>query len=88
MSNDPVSSTSSVTEASGAEAAEATSTTSGSQKLDAETAATKVSSLEDLKEKAPKVYDATILAIAQNITNKMRRSQDRLREIMRRNQAQ
>ena len=85
MSNDstePITSTSSTSEASAAEQ----STGSTAKKLDTETAATKISSMEDFKEKAPKVYDATILAIAQNITNEMRHHQERLKEIMRRGQ--
>jgi hypothetical protein len=87
MSNEPISSTSSATEASGASETEATSSTSGSKKLDAETAATQVSSIEDLKLKAPKLFDATLMAIAQRITSEMHHHQERLKEIMRRGQA-
>lgn len=81
-STEPITPASSTSETSAAEQ----STGSTTKKLDAETAATKISSLQDFKEKAPKVYDATILAIAQNITNDMKHHQDRLKEIMRKGQ--
>ena len=41
-----------------------------------------VSSLNDLKEKAPKVYKAMVMGIAQNICNEMQHSQERLKKTM------
>lgn len=83
MSNEPVSSVSS---SSGAEAAAETSTaTAGSPTKPAgeATAATTISSLEDLKAKAPKVYDAMMMSIAQNITSDMNTHQQRIKEMNR-----
>lgn len=42
-----------------------------------------VSSMADLKEKAPEVYRAMIQGIGMNICNEMRKHQRRLKEIMR-----
>lgn len=43
--------------------------------------ATKVQSLQELKEKAPKVYKAILQGIAVNICNKMKDSEDRLKKL-------
>jgi hypothetical protein len=82
MSNDPVSS---VTSSSGTGAAAETSTaTAGAPTKPAEaSAATTISSLEDLKGKAPKVYDAMMMSIAQNITSDMNHHQQRIKEMNR-----
>lgn len=83
MSSEPVSSVSS---SSGAESASETSTaTAGSPTKPAgeATAATTISSLEDLKAKAPKVYDAMMMSIAQNITSDMNSHQQRIKEMNR-----
>lgn len=42
---------------------------------------TKISSVGDLKEKAPKVYDAMLQGIAMKITTEMKDHQDRLKEL-------
>lgn len=44
---------------------------------------TTISSLDDLKHKAPKIYNAMIEGIAMNICNQMQHAQDRLKTIMR-----
>ncbi|MCE5318939.1 MAG: hypothetical protein LLG04_16445 [Parachlamydia sp.] len=44
---------------------------------------TKISSLADLKRKAPKVYNFMMLSIAQNICIQMQRDQDRLKDMWR-----
>lgn len=45
--------------------------------------ATMVSSLAELKEKAPDVYKQTLKGIASTILGQMQRSQDRLKKIIR-----
>jgi hypothetical protein len=42
---------------------------------------TTISSLEDLKKKAPKVWKAMLEGIAIQITNDMQRSQERIKEL-------
>lgn len=44
---------------------------------------TRFNSLEDLKEKAPQVYNAMMLGIAQNICKDMQEAQQRLKTMMR-----
>lgn len=44
---------------------------------------TTISSLAELKKKAPKVYEAMMQGIAMNMVNKMRRDQEHLKQIMR-----
>lgn len=44
---------------------------------------TTISTLEDLRKKAPKVYEAMIQGIGMNMVNKMRRDQEHLKQIMR-----
>lgn len=44
---------------------------------------TTISSLEDLRKKAPKVYEAMIQGIGMNMVNKMRSDQEHLKQIMR-----
>lgn len=44
---------------------------------------TRISSLEDLKHKAPKLYNQMMVSIAMNICNRMKRAQDRLKVLMR-----
>lgn len=46
-------------------------------------ATTQISSLNDLKAKAPEVYDAMLKGIAQNIISEMREAQERLKKKMR-----
>lgn len=48
-----------------------------------ETTFTKVSSLAELKERAPEVYDVMMKGIAQNIISEMRERQERLKKLMR-----
>lgn len=47
------------------------------------TTKTQVSSLAELKEKAPKVYEQMMVGIAMQICRKMEKSQARLKRIMR-----
>ena len=47
------------------------------------TAATVVKSMAEVREKAPKVYNAMLQGIAQSICSRMKRSQDRLAAMMR-----
>lgn len=47
------------------------------------TMATTVSSINDLKKQAPKIYDAMLLGIATSIVTKIKHNQDRLKEMMR-----
>lgn len=47
------------------------------------TSDTKVSTMADLKEVAPKVAESMNQGIAMNIIRRMRRSQDRLKKLMR-----
>jgi predicted nucleotidyltransferase len=56
---------------------------SGSSATTSYSTQTELSSLGDLKEKAPQVYDATMMGIAQSMISQMKRSQERLKEIMR-----
>ncbi len=44
---------------------------------------TSISSVGDLREKAPKVYDAMLIGIATTICNRSKRHQDRIKKIMR-----
>lgn len=44
-------------------------------------ASTHISSVGDLKDKAPKVYDAMMMSIAQRITNEMNDHQQRIKRI-------
>lgn len=44
---------------------------------------TKISSVGDLREKAPKVFDKMMEGIAMNIISKMRKAQERLKEMWR-----
>lgn len=44
---------------------------------------TKISSLEDLRKKAPKVWKQMMLGIAMNICNEMKKSQERIKKLMR-----
>jgi hypothetical protein len=46
-------------------------------------ASTPITSLADLKDKAPEVYKAMMEGIAQNIINKMNDHQERLKKLMR-----
>jgi hypothetical protein len=48
------------------------------------TTTTHISSLEDLKKKAPEVYNQTLKSIGMKICNDMKRHQDHLKETMRR----
>lgn len=43
----------------------------------------KINSIADLKNKSPKLWNAMLMGIAQNICNEMREHMDRLREMMR-----
>lgn len=43
---------------------------------------TKISSLEDLREKAPEVYQKMLEGIAQKIVNEIKEHQDRLKKMM------
>lgn len=47
------------------------------------TAATTVASMQELKQVAPKVYDAMMMGIAMTIINQSRRAAKRLKEIIR-----
>lgn len=47
------------------------------------TSSTKISSLEDLKKKAPKVYDAMLKGICMGVIRDMREHQEHLKEMMR-----
>lgn len=47
------------------------------------TAATQVASLEDLKNKAPKLYDQMLMGIATSIMWQMKRKSDHLKEMIR-----
>ena len=47
------------------------------------TSTTKIASLDDLKNKAPKVYDAMIKGICMSIIRDMREHQEHLKEMMR-----
>ncbi len=47
------------------------------------TMSTSVSSMADLKAKAPKVAEAMMMGIAQNIVNRMRKHAERLKKLMR-----
>lgn len=60
-----------------------TTSTSPSGDGDGYTTSTTVSSLADLKEKAPQVYEAMMQGIGMNMVNKMRRDQEHLKQIMR-----
>lgn len=44
-----------------------------------------ISSLDELRSKAPQVYDRMLMGIAMTICSEMRRRQDRLKQIMRNN---
>lgn len=44
-------------------------------------ASTTISSVGDLKQKAPKVYDGMLISIATKIVQEMRRSQEHLKKI-------
>ncbi len=44
---------------------------------------TKIGSMEDLKKKAPKLYQKMMEGIAMNICNDMKHHQDHLKELMR-----
>lgn len=44
-------------------------------------ASTPVASMSDLKDKAPKVYDAMMMSIGQRITNEMNDHQQRIKRI-------
>jgi hypothetical protein len=48
-------------------------------------AATPISSMADLKEKAPELYKKMMQGLAQNIIGRMRDAQKRLKESMRKN---
>lgn len=48
------------------------------------TASTHISSLEDLKKKAPEVYNQTLKSIGMKVCNDMKRHQDQLKETIRR----
>ena len=48
-------------------------------------ATTKIGSLDDLKKKAPKVYDKMMQSIGMTICSEMQRHQDRLKTLMRQN---
>ena len=52
------------------------------------TSSTTVNSLEELKKKAPEVYDQMVLGIATNLCNEFKAQQERLKKIMREGQAQ
>lgn len=52
------------------------------------TTKTRISSLADLKKKAPKVYKAMIMSICQNIITSNQRSNDRLIKAMKQNNKQ
>lgn len=47
------------------------------------TAATTVSSMQDLKLKSPELYNAMMMGIATNIINQSKRATERLKEIIR-----
>lgn len=47
-----------------------------------------VSSMADLKEKSPEVYNAMMQGVAMKICNEMKSHQDRIKKIMRENRAQ
>ena len=44
---------------------------------------TQIGSLNDLREKAPEVYDKMLMGIAQSIVARMREQQERLKKMMR-----
>jgi hypothetical protein len=58
---------------------------SGSGKI---TAATKITSVEDLRKKAPQVYNQMLIGIGTNVCKDMEHSQQRIKEIMRKDEAQ
>lgn len=74
---DPVSSVNSSTPVTPASAAEASKSTSSGQV----TSSTNISSIADLKAKAPKVYHQMMLGIATVIVNEMKARQDHIKEI-------
>lgn len=47
----------------------------------------KISNMDDLRKKAPKVYQQMLLGIATNICSEMNRQQERLKRIMREGQS-
>ncbi|MCB1111443.1 MAG: hypothetical protein H7A37_01475 [Chlamydiales bacterium] len=62
---------------------ETTTTTSAPSTTAEVSSATTVSSMEDLKKKAPEVYQKMLEGIAMNMITQMKRRQDHLKEIMR-----
>lgn len=88
MTQQPIQSTSnaaaqSVTQPTSTNAA--TASASASQKTVSageSTSGSKFNSMNDLKEKAPKVYQAMMVGIAQNICKEMEEGQARLKKIM------
>ena len=46
----------------------------------------KFKNIGDMKEKAPELYDKMLKSLASELTNKMRKQQDRLKRIMREGQ--
>lgn len=65
--------------------AQTSSTTSGGAPAGGESWGmnTSISTLEELRKKAPKVYEAMLQGIGMNMVNKMRRDQQHLKEMMR-----
>lgn len=63
-------------------AATGTSSTAG-QGSDNWSLKTTVNSVDQLKQKAPEIYNAMLQGIAMNMIGQMKRKQDRLKEIMR-----
>lgn len=55
--------------------------TSAPAAASAPNASTPVASMSDLKDKAPKVYDAMMMSIGQRITNEMNDHQQRIKRI-------
>lgn len=75
--SDPVSSVNSSTPVAPATAAEAAKSGSSGQV----NASTNISSLAELKEKAPKVYQQMMISVATTIVNDMKARQDHIKQI-------
>ncbi len=80
-SPEPVSTSSVQPSSQNASTAEAAAQTHGTKK-DFDTN-TQISSLAQLKEKAPEVYQQMMMGLAQSIVKKMHRAEERLKEIKR-----
>lgn len=70
------------TEGTAAAADPATPAPAGKPPAGGISGATKISNLEDLREKAPEVYQKMLEGIAQTIVNQIKEHQDRLKKMM------